>query len=309
MTQSPLGGVLTCYRHPARPTYVRCNRCSRPICPDCMRDAAVGHQCPECISEGKRTTRPVRTAFGASTTGRNGYVTISLIAVNVMVALGSLLAAGRGDALAGGGMGGLLGQPTPLHLWGALVPLHTRFTDANGNLIADVGGVASGEYYRLFTSMFLHFGLLHLLMNMWALWVLGRSLEAVLGPVRFLALYLVAGFGGSVAVYYFGSQHGLAAGASGAIFGLFGALVVVLRRLGRSVASVLPILLINLVFTLAVPGISIAAHFGGLVTGAVAAAGLAYAPRSVRTAVQSLVVVGITVLLVVLTFARTAALA
>jgi membrane associated rhomboid family serine protease len=272
-----------------------------------MRDASIGHQCPECINEGKRTVRPVRTAFGASQAGAHGYVTIALIAINVMVALGALLAAGRGDALAGGGFGGLLGQSTPLHLWGALVPQRTAFTDANHNVIAVVGGVAAGEYYRLITSMFLHFGVLHLLMNMWALWVLGRLLEAALGPWRFLALYMISGLGGSVAVYYFGNPHGLAAGASGAIFGLFGALIVVLRRLGRSIASVLPILVINLVFTLAVPGISIAAHFGGLVTGLVVAAGLAYATRSARTLVQTAVIVGMAVILVGLTFAHTAA--
>src|SRR5689334_13020685 len=100
MTQSPLGGVLTCYRHPARPTYVRCNRCGRPICPDCMRDAAIGHQCPECVNEGRRTSRPVRTAFGGSPAGAHGYATIGLIAINVMVALATLLSGG--GALGGG---------------------------------------------------------------------------------------------------------------------------------------------------------------------------------------------------------------
>jgi membrane associated rhomboid family serine protease len=271
-----------------------------------MRDAAVGHQCPECVSDGRRTARPVRTTFGGSAAGASGYVTITLIGVNVMVALAALLAAGRSDALMGGGFGGLFGQATPLHLWGALIPDSLPLVDSTGRVVEQVPGVAHGGYYRLFTSMFLHFGIFHLLMNMWALWVLGRTLEAALGPLRFLALYMVSGLGGSVAVYYFGRPDGLAAGASGAIFGLFGALVVVLRRLGRSTASVMPILLINLIITFGVPGISIAAHLGGLVTGAVVAAGLAYAPRSARTPVQVATIGGLLVLLAVLTLTRTA---
>jgi membrane associated rhomboid family serine protease len=174
-------------------------------------------------------------------------------------------------------------------------------TDQDGNFVRWVDGVAYGDYYRLFTSMFLHYGLLHLLMNMWALWVLGRLLEAVLGPARFLGLYLVSGLGGSVAVYLFGDQAAPTAGASGAIFGLFAALIVVLRRLRRSVAGVVPILVINLIFTFSVPGISIAGHLGGMVTGGVVAAGLAYAPRSARTAVQVAVIAGTSLVLVALT--------
>jgi len=271
-----------------------------------MRDAAVGHQCPECVAEGRRTTRPVRTAFGGSAAGVSGYVTITLIAINVMVTLATLISAGGGSALAGGGFGGLLGRATPLHLWGALIPDSLPLVDSSGHVVDQVPGVAHGGYYRLFTSMFLHFGVVHLLMNMWAVWVLGRVLEAALGPLRFLALYLVSGLGGSGAVYYFSNPHGLTAGASGAIFGLFGALIVVLRRLRRSVASVLLILLLNLVLTFSIPGISIAGHLGGLITGAVAAAGLAYAPRQVRTLVQVSVIGGLAVLLVALTLARTA---
>jgi membrane associated rhomboid family serine protease len=307
MTQSPPHGALACYRHPSRETYVRCVRCGRPICPECMRDAAVGHQCPECVAQARRVQRPARTAFGGGGAGANGYVTMTLIGLNVLMAIAAVLTARRADALAGGGFGGLLGQSTPLHLWGGLVVRPTEFQDADGQTIAIVKGVAGGEYYRLLTSMFLHFGLLHVGMNMWALWVLGRPLEAVLGPLRFLALYLVSGLGGSVAVYYF-SAGALTAGASGAIFGLFAALVIVLRRLGRSISSVIPILVINLVITLGVPGISIAGHFGGLITGGLVAAGLAYAPRQARTAVQSAAVGTVVVLLALLTIARTVAL-
>src|SRR5947209_18347103 len=106
---SPVG-VPVCYRHPGRETYVRCTRCDRPICPDCMRDAAVGHQCPECVAEGRRTQRQPRTAFGAGTAGRAGLVTIGLIAVNVVVLLVSVASAkNAGGALYGQSLGGLIG--------------------------------------------------------------------------------------------------------------------------------------------------------------------------------------------------------
>jgi membrane associated rhomboid family serine protease len=210
--------------------------------------------------------------------------------VNCLIALASALSAGSTDALAGGGMGGLLGGATPVNDRGALVPV----------LIAD------GQYYRLVTSMFLHYGLVHLLMNMWALWVLGRLLEGALGSLRFLALYLLAGFGGSIAVYLFANPKGATVGASGAIFGLFAALFVVLRRLGRDTSSVVPILVINLFITLTVPNISIGGHLGGLVTGAVVALGMAYAPQRLRTQVQAGVSVAVLVMLLAAVVARTA---
>lgn len=265
-----------------------------------MHEAAVGFQCPECVVEGRRTQRRPLTAFGGSAAGQAGYVTKTLVGVNVLVAL---LAAGIGGlaAVAGGGWGGLLGGATELHLHGAMLgygvyvpggPLH---------------GVAAGEYYRLLTSMFLHYGLLHLAMNMWALWIIGRHLEAALGPARFLALYLLSGLGGSVAVYYF-APTSLAAGASGAVFGLFAALFVVLRRLGRDTSAVIPVLVINLVLTFTVPGISIAGHLGGLVTGAATAVVLAYAPRRNRTLFQAGGTVLVATALVLLTALRTALL-
>jgi membrane associated rhomboid family serine protease len=265
-----------------------------------MHEAAVGFQCPECVAKGRRTQRPARTAFGGGAAGQAGYVTKTLIGVNVLVAL---LAAGIGGlgSVAGGAWGGLLGSGTELHLHGAMLgygvyvrggPLH---------------GVAAGEYYRLLTSMFLHYGLLHLLMNMWALWIIGRPLEAALGPARFLALYLLSGLGGSVAVYYF-APTSLAAGASGAVFGLFAALFVVLRRLGRDTSAVIPVLVINLFLTFTVPGISIAGHLGGLIVGAAAAVALAYAPQRNRTLFQAGGVTLIASALILLTALRTAVL-
>ena len=302
MTQQPVGAVPVCYRHPGRQTYVRCTRCDRPICPDCMTEASVGHQCPECVREGRRTQRPVRTAFGGGRSGQHGYVTITLIAVNVIVALFALASVQRANALGGQGFGGLFGAETPLHLWGGVLG---RATYNEGG---PVHGVATGEYYRLFTAMFLHFGLLHLASNMWALWVLGRPLEALLGPLRFSALYFVSGLGGNVAVYVFASPRGLSAGASTALFGLFAALFLVLRRLRLSTSGVIVVLILNLVITFSIPQISIAGHLGGLVTGAVVGGGLAYAPRGARNAVQVGVIVGVLVVLVALVVVRTAQL-
>jgi membrane associated rhomboid family serine protease len=288
MTDVPPAGTPVCYRHPGRETYIRCTRCERPICPDCMREASVGHQCPECVAEGRRTQRKTRTAFGGSTVGRQGYVTITLIVINVLMLLLSLASAKNpGNAAAGGGgLGGLLGGETPL--MDKLAVLGRCQEGQFGPVQAC--GVADGEYYRLFTAMFMHYGVLHLLMNMYALWILGRTLEAFLGPVRFLALYLVAGLGGNVAAYVF-QPGALSAGASTAIFGLFAALFLVLRKMGLNAASVLPIIVINLVFTISVPGISIAGHLGGFVVGGLIAAGLAYAPRERRSAIQAATII------------------
>ncbi|MEU8166650.1 rhomboid family intramembrane serine protease [Micromonospora sp. NPDC049004] len=291
MSESP-PTTPVCYRHPGRETYVRCTRCDRPICPDCMREASVGHQCPECVNEGRRTVRPARTAFGGGTAGRHGYVTKGIIALNVLVMLLSIASDRGGDAALGGsGFGGLMGGGTPLTNWGSVLGLAVL---PDGTL----GGIAEGQWYRLITAMFLHYGVIHLLLNMWALWVLGRSLEANLGPLRFGALYLVAGLGGNVAAYLFSAQNSATAGASTAVFGLFAALIIIERKLGRDISQVIPILVINLVFTLTVPGISIPGHLGGLVVGGAMAAVLAYAPRGRRTLVQG--VGGAIILLILL---------
>lgn len=294
--------VPVCYRHPKRETYVRCTRCDRPICPECMNEASVGHQCPECVAEGRRTQRPVRTTFGGGLAGTKGYVTMTLIGINVAVLVLSIATAG-GRGMFGGGFGGLLGGMTPLTEWGAVqgqLLYGVRGTDVT---FAVPYGVAEGEYYRLFTQMFLHYGLLHVLMNMWALWILGRALEGVLGRVRFLALYLVAGLGGGVAAYLF-SPGSATAGASGAIFGLFAALFIVLKRLGRDTSSVVPILVINIAISF-VPGISLAGHLGGLITGAIVATALAYAPRKTRNVIVSATIAALVLIMFVLVVVQT----
>jgi membrane associated rhomboid family serine protease len=207
--------------------------------------------------------------------------------------------AGSGSALFGGGWGGLLGGITPLIEWGGV----------NGGLADQTGqmyryGISNGEYYRLFTAMFLHYGLLHAAMNCWALWVIGRDLEAALGPLRYTGLLLLSGLGGNVAAYVF-QPGSLTAGASTVAFGFFAALFVLLRRVGRDASALLPILVLNIIFTFAVPGISIAGHMGGLVVGGLAAAALAYAPRERRGVYQSVALAAIAILLVVITVVQT----
>jgi membrane associated rhomboid family serine protease len=291
--------VPVCYRHPTRETYVRCTRCERPICPDCMTEASVGHQCPECVAQGRRDTRPALTAFGGSGAGRAGYATKALIAINVVVMLISAATGGIG-ALIGGGWGGLLGGATALTDAGSVLG-YAPYSD----LDPVVHGIAAGEWWRLLTAMFLHYGLLHLAMNMYALWALGRNLEQALGPVRFVGLYLLAGLGGNVAAYLFTEPYAATAGASTAVFGLFAAIFVLMRRLGQSTAQIVPMIVINVVFTLTVPNISVAGHLGGLVIGGVVAAVLAYAPPGRRTLVQAIGAGAVFAVLVVLAIGRT----
>ncbi|MPZ28117.1 MAG: rhomboid family intramembrane serine protease [Micromonosporaceae bacterium] len=295
--------VPVCYRHPSRETYLRCSRCDRPICPSCMNDAAVGHQCPECVAAGRRSQPAARTAFGGTLAGRHGHVTMTLIGLNVAVAVVVLFIGGT-QAAAGGGWGGLLGGITPVHIWGGLQPGPEIWLDVATEEIG-FGGVAEGEYYRLVTSMFLHYGIFHLLLNMYALWIVGRALEPLLGRARFLALYLLSGLGGGVATYLFASMGTISAGASGAVFGLFAAFYILMRRLGRDTSMITTILVINLVLTFVISNISIWGHLGGLATGAVIAAGLAYAPAQHRVVVQSTTIAGVTALLLVLTATRT----
>jgi membrane associated rhomboid family serine protease len=267
-----------------------------------MNEASVGHQCPECVAQGRRTQRPARTAFGGTAAGQQGTVTKILIAVNVAVLLFGVLLAGGRAAIGGG----LFTGASAVQAFGAVIA-HTTYLGPDGHVyLGPVAGaqafpgVDDGGWYRLLTAMFIHYGLIHLLMNMWALWVLGRQLEAVLGRGRFLALYLLGGLGGNVAAYLF-SPNALSAGASTALFGLFAAFAIVVKRLGGNLASVIPILVINLILTFSIPGISIAGHLGGLVTGAMVGAGLAYAPRNARTQVQLATVAGVLVLLAFLT--------
>ena len=264
----------TCYRHPGRETYVRCTRCNRYICPDCMRDAAVGHQCVECVREGARTVRQP-SHFGGRQRSNTPVVTYVLIALNVLMFI-----------------------------------LQSVSVDLLRELTLRPPAIADGDLYRLVTSAFLHYGVMHLLFNMWALYVVGPPLEMWLGRLRFGALYVLSALGGSVLVYLLSSLNSATAGASGAIFGLFGATFVVGKRLNLDVRWVAALIVINLVFTLVVPMISLQSiswqgHVGGLVTGALIAAAYVYAPRDRRNLIQAGVTVAALVLFTVLIWWRT----
>jgi membrane associated rhomboid family serine protease len=280
-----------CVRHPDRPTGLRCVRCDRPACPDCLREASVGYQCVDCVSEGNKSIRPARTVSGA----RAGQGMRALVVVPVLIGLNVLvfgITAFQAQSVVDNERSGLF-------LDGTLVP----------------GLVAGGEYWRLLTSGFLHFGNyggygpVHLVFNMFALWVLGRDLEVALGRVRFLAVYLLALLGGSVAVMLFGDPLSNVAGASGAIYGLFGGIAVVVFRAKMNPRPVLILLGINIFLSIALPGISLLGHLGGLVVGALATAAMVYAPRNKNIVrFQVLACVGLAVVLVAVLAVRMGAM-
>jgi membrane associated rhomboid family serine protease len=258
----------TCFRHPDRETYVSCVRCGRPACPDCLRSAAVGQQCVECVRTGNRTTRQASALFGGKVSGQP-VVTWTLIALNVVIYLFEQISPDK--VVHYGGMIGFARDPV----------LH------------EVVGVAVGDWYRLISSAFLHeplntgFGIFHILFNMWALFVVGPPLERMLGRGRFLAVYLVSALGGAVMFYLITPPNsGPAIGASGAIFGLFGAWFVLSRRLRLDARMIVVLIVINLVLSFTVSGIAWQDHVGGLITGGALTAAYVYAPRANRTLLQ-----------------------
>jgi membrane associated rhomboid family serine protease len=248
-----------------------------------MNEAAVGFQCPECLAEGAARTRDVRTVLGARVDARTGLVSYTLVAIIIGVAaLGFLLNAVGGPDLR-----------TTLGVVGIAIDV----TDSGPTLI----GVADGEYYRLFTAQFVHGGLLHLLFNCYVLFVIGPFVESAIGRWRFLALFLISGITGAVASYLFNDPQTLSVGASGAIFGLFGAALVINHRLGRRTNEILGLLAINLVLGFVIPNIDWRAHLGGLIAGSLVAAVLAFSAPRLRQAafvVVCLVILAIDALLV-----------
>lgn len=261
----------TCYRHAGRETHIRCQRCERPICPDCMRQAAVGFQCPDCVKEGARNTRQARTAYGGRRPGSPGLVTTTLIALNVVVFV--LVAA------TGGADGWLLPQL-------ALIPVGAVYL-VNGEA-QFVEGVGDGAAWQLLTSMFTHVELWHIGFNMLALYVLGPQLEMVLGRLRFLALYLLSGLVGSATVYWLAQESSVTVGASGALFGLMAALLVVAIKVRGDVQGLLTLVAINVAITIFGRGfISWQGHLGGFLGGLLLALVLVYAPRRGRAGWQA----------------------
>lgn len=243
-----------------------------------MRAAAVGFHCPTCVAEGAATVRQPRTTLGGRVSSDTSRVSMTIVALNVLVFVVGLVV-GEGQ-------------------------LQSRFGQIAG--LPGAFGVADGEYHRLLTAAFLHAGVFHILMNMFALAQLGPVLEAALGRLRFTALYVLSALGGSVLSYVLSDPFQLGVGASGAIFGLFGAYYVVVRRLGGETRSIVTLLVINLVITFTVPIIDWRAHLGGLVTGALVAAAFAYAPRGPqRGQLQALACATVALLLVAAVVVRT----
>ena len=269
-----------CPRHPERVAYVRCQRCGRPVCPECQRPAAVGVQCVDCVREQAKTVRSTRTVFGGNVSDAP-VVSYAIIAICVVVFLLQLT-----------------------------VPGLTRD-------IQFVPVLGDHEPWRFLTVAFAHANITHIMFNMLALWMVGAQyVERLLGGVRYSALYLVSALGGSVVYLLMASppdtveeaQHSLwftpTVGASGAVFGLFGALLVLNRHLGRSSAGMWATIGINAVIGFVIPNIAWQAHLGGLLTGAAVAAAIAGTSTPARRRWQWPAVAGVLLVVVALAVAK-----
>ena len=257
----PSAQVPVCPRHPDRPSYVRCKRCGRPACPDCQRAAAVGFQCVDCVNETRRTTPEVRTVYGGAVAAGKPRVTFGIIAVCVVV-----------------------------YVLQWLIPGQVVYEQFAYNNVFATPQYGAFEPWRMLTAAFLHSpdSLLHIILNMYTLWIFGQALEPLLGRARFLALYLISAVGGSVGYLLLNPVlvpgQGLVGvvGASGAIFGLFGAMLLVQRHRGGETRQLWVLIAINGVIGFLIPQIAWQAHLGGLITGGLCAAVLAYTPRGPR---------------------------
>jgi len=259
---------------------VSCVRCGRPACPDCLRSAAVGQQCVECVRDGNRGVRRPAGVFGGRAVS-DAIVTKVLVAINVVAYIAEIAyprTVDYGQLVAGPAFDPTLGEPV---------------------------GVANGDWYRLISNAFLHeplgsgIGILHIAFNMWALIVIGPALERMLGRGRFLTVYLVSALGGSVLYYLVANPAAPALGASGAVFGLFGAWFVLSRRLRLDSRQVVILIVLNLVISFTISGIAWQAHVGGLVAGTVLTVAFAYAPRDTRAVIQTGATIAMVALLII----------
>jgi membrane associated rhomboid family serine protease len=240
--------TTVCYRHPERATRLRCSECNRPICVECSHDAAVGQKCPECAKPQGR----YRVVQARNTVGRRGGFDATPVTYTIMAISIAIFAIGFVSPAA--------------NRW-----FLEHF--ASINVL-----IAQGEWWRVLTAAFLHGGITHILFNMYALYLFGPRLETQVGSAPFALLYFASAAGGGAASYLFGPLNQIAVGASGAIFGLFGAWLYVAYKLretpaGRSMFNQLGVLLlINLALPLLIPNIDWRAHVGGLLTGVAIAA-------------------------------------
>jgi membrane associated rhomboid family serine protease len=257
----PSAQIPVCPRHPDRPAYVRCQRCGRPACPDCQRAAAVGFQCVDCVNETKRTTPGVKTVYGGAVAAGKPLVTFIIIGLCALIYVLQWLLPNDG--------------------------IYQELAFASVYAAPEFGAF---EPWRMLTSAFLHSQgfILHIVLNMYTLWIFGQALEPLLGRIRFLAVYLLSALGGSVGfllltpTYIPGQPLTVVVGASGAIFGLFGAMLVVQRHRGGETRQLWVLIAINGAIGFMVPQIAWQAHLGGLVTGALCAAVIAHSPRGTR---------------------------
>jgi membrane associated rhomboid family serine protease len=262
----------TCYRHPDRGTRLACSNCGKPICVECTIDTPVGQKCPECAAPTGR--HRVVTAQAIRRPSRAAPVTFVILAICVAA-----------------------------YVVGELDPAIGRRFFREGAQQADL--IRSGEWWRAITSMFLHASLAHVAFNMWALFLFGPALERRYGSLPFAALYLASGLGGS-ALYHLLGRANPAVGASGAIFGLMGALIVVLydqrhTPMGRAIFSQLILLLaINLALPMVISNIAWEAHLGGLLAGGSIAFAWDRLPVSGRAAIPRQVSVALAVIVVCL---------
>ena len=277
--------VQRCYRHPDREAMIRCTRCDRPICPDCMRPASVGFHCPDDVRAAARSVRTPRTTVGARLRDSPPLVTITLVTANVVTYV-----------VSGTQAHATLSDPTSSRL----------FLDWQ---LFPLGIHDQHQYYQLLTSAFLQLSPLHIASNMLSLAIVGPILERALGRWRFLSVYLLSALGGSAAIYAFGPALSYTAGASGAIFGLFGACLILMRRLGLNTQWLVGTVVLNFVITFSVPHISKFGHIGGFVTGLLATAAIAGLPnlrQRIQPRVQVAGLVGVFVLIAVIVGVRTA---
>ncbi|HYH33624.1 MAG TPA: rhomboid family intramembrane serine protease [Nocardioides sp.] len=274
-----------------------------------MSDAAVGFQCPACVAEGARTTRQGRTAYGGRRSGNPALTSMVLIALNVAVWLAVVATGGRAGRLVDLLALQARGRCEAADRTGYFPDAPEQACQLQDGVIW-IGGVADGSWWQPLTSMFTHVEVWHLGFNMLALWFLGPQLEAAVGRLRFLALYLVSGLTGSALVYWLAAEQVQTLGASGAVFGLMGALLVVAVKVRGNVSQIGVWLLMNAVITFTFPGISWQGHLGGFVGGVLIGAAVVYAPRGPRRRWWQWLGVGAVTLAVLASLAvRTAALA
>ncbi len=298
---------LACANHPATEALTFCQRCERPICADCMIEAPVGYQCPACVQASARRTGQGRLPFGGKIVANPQTTSTVLIGINVAVWVAILLTGVGASQLV---------DLLALHPQGICVSLGTPgsyYPEADAAGCASLGaaamwypGVLSGAVWQLITSGFVHLQIWHLAGNMLSLWFVGPPLERILGRARFLTLYLVSLLAGSVAVVWLSDPRTTTLGASGAIFGLLGAMLVLAYRTKSDVGWIWKWIGLNVVITvLGIGFISWQGHLGGFLGGLAVTAALAFTPgpRPRRSKTQVALVGGIVLALVALTLA------